>query len=364
MKYLFIIFLFICQLSVFAAKISGTISASDTARTLTLTRIDYDTRNDSIVQKVKIGADRKFGLTITLTEPAVYNIATSTERVLLYLVVKPNDSIALQIEGRKISVSNSQETEYLLDYEAYRLEQYNKWLKPVYDSSKAAAKNGNREKLEYWNKAQTNAMEQYKDEVSAWVSQPFFIESLAAIHHSMRFDPDKDLALMDTMVAVYKKKYPDYLLTRQLENKVSRYSRIAFGTIAPDFKSLNPKGDTVALRSVKGKYILLDFWASWCRPCRQESPTLVRLYNAYKDKGFTILSVSIDDSKEKWIKAIEKDHYTWTNVSDLRGWASPASVLYSVSTIPGSFLLDTEGRIIAKNLRGKDLENKLVELLK
>ena len=364
MKYLFTSFLLIFHLSLFAAKITGTFSASDTARTVTLTRMNYDTRNDSIEQRVHVGKDKKFSLTISLTEPAIYNIATTSERVLLYLVVKPGDSIGLQIEGKKVVVTNSPETQYLLDYEANRLAVYNKWLKPVYDSSKVAAQNGNKEKLEFWNKAQTNAMEQYKAGLSSWVLQPFFIESLAAIHHSLRFNPDKDIALMDTMVAAYKRKYPDYLLTRQLENKVSRYSRIAFGAIAPNFKSLNPKGDTVTLRSIKGKYILLDFWASWCGPCRQESPTLVRIYNAYKDKGFNILSVSIDDSKEKWIKAIEKDHYTWTNVSELQGWASPTSVLYSVSTIPGSFLLDAEGRIIAKNLRGKDLENKLIELLK
>lgn len=364
MKYLFISILFICYLPLFAAKISGTFSASDTVRAVILTRMNYDTRIDSLEQKVNIGADKKFSLTISLTGPAIYNIATSSEKVLLYLVVKPTDNIVLQIEGKNVHVSGSPETQYLLDYETSRLKIYNQWLRPVYDSSKAAVNTGNKEKLEYWNRQQTNAMEQYKAGLSAWVSQPFFIESLASIHHSLRFNPDKDIALMDTMAAIYKRKYPDYVLTKQLENKVSRYSRIAFGAIAPDFKSLDPKGDTVALRSIRGKYILLDFWASWCGPCRQESPTLVRIYNAYKDKGFTILSVSIDDNKQKWVRAIEKDHYTWTNVSDLAGWASPVSVLYSVSTIPGSFLLDADGMIIAKNLRGKDLENKLMELLK
>jgi peroxiredoxin len=364
MRYYFTLFIMFLQSQMFAAKISGTFSATDTAKTLILTRMNYDTRTDSIEQRANVGAAKTFNFNITLTEPTLYNIATSSERVLLYLVVHPNDSIVLQIEGKKVSVSNSQETQYLLDYESNRLELYNKWLKPVYDSSKAAAKNHHKEKLEYWNKAQTDAMEQYKAGLSTWVLQPFFIESLAAIHHSMRFNPDKDVALMDSMVAVYKRKYPDYLLTRQLENKVSRFSKIAIGAIAPNFKSQNPKGDTIELSSIKGKYILLDFWASWCGPCRRESPTMVRIYNTYKDKGFTIISVSIDDSKEKWIKAIEKDHYTWTNLSDLAGWASPSCVLYSVSSIPGSFLLDADGRIIAKNLHGKDLENKLTELLK
>jgi thiol-disulfide isomerase/thioredoxin len=183
------------------------------------------------------------------------------------------------------------------------------------------------------------------------------------VHHSLRWHPDYDLELMDIMVKTMGSKYPTLELTKQLISKVSGTKRIALASVAPNFILNDMQGNTVELRAFKGKYTLLDFWASWCGPCRQESPTLVRLYDTYKNKGFTILSVSIDTSSEKWKAASIKDGYNWPSVSELGGYASPVAALYSVSAIPTSFLLDKEGRIIAKNLRGKNLERKLVELL-
>ena len=222
---------------------------------------------------------------------------------------------------------------------------------------------GNKQKLEYWNKQQTQASDSYKAELSTWVKQPFFMRSLAAIHHSLRWHSDNDIALMDSLVASYKKNYPYSSLTQQIDNKVARIKRTALAATAPNFNALDNLGNVVQLSSFAGKYVLLDFWASWCPPCRQESPTLVRLYNAFKDKNFTIISISVDDNKEKWLAAVQKDGLVWPNVSELDGWKSPLATLYNVSAIPNSFLLDKEAKIIAKNLRGKDLESKLVELM-
>jgi len=170
--------------------------------------------------------------------------------------------------------------------------------------------------------------------------------------------------LMDEMVSIYQKKYPGYDLTRQLVNKVNATKRIAIGAIAPGFVSTDTSGQKVDLNGDRGKYTLVEFWASWCAPCREESPTLVRLYNQYKDKGFTILSVSIDKNTTAWKNAIRQDGYTWGNVCDLDGYGGPTAALYTVTAIPNNFLLDKNGRIIAKNLRGKMLESKLAELMK
>jgi thiol-disulfide isomerase/thioredoxin len=362
----FLIFLILLLLSSVsqAARITGSFSPSDTIKLLVLTKMDYDTRRDSVVQKITIRTNKTFDITISLKEPAIYRLGTLKDNsIFLYLVVKPEDSIHLKIEGQKISCTGSVETQYLIDYETYRVKLFNQWLRPVYDSSEVAERTGNKEKLEYWNEQYPIAVEQYKSELSAWVEQPFFINSLAAIHHSLRWNPDKDIGLMDAMLAGYKKNYRGYLLTRQLENKVILAKRIALGAVAPAFKSTTIDGKIFEFSSVKSNYILLDFWASWCSPCRRESPTLVKVYNEYKEKGLTIVSVSIDDEKKKWIKAVEKDNYTWINVSDLQGWKSETGNLYGVSSIPASFLLDAEGRIIAKNLRGKKLEDKLHELM-
>ncbi len=147
-----------------------------------------------------------------------------------------------------------------------------------------------------------------------------------------------------------------------LEAELRRTSTFTPGMPVPDLVGATPKGDTLALSKLKGKYVLIDFWASWCGPCRRENPNVVALYNKYKHKGFDVFGVSLDRDHQAWVRAIEQDGLTWHHISDLQGWRSEHAALYSVNSIPQTILIDPQGRIIQRNLRGEQLAEKLREI--
>ncbi|HEY1038117.1 MAG TPA: redoxin domain-containing protein [Bacteroidia bacterium] len=185
---------------------------------------------------------------------------------------------------------------------------------------------------------------------------------------------ETNLPLYEKVLAALNEKHPNSFYTQQLKTSIEQYKKqfelsaeqdkkLPNGGAMPDIKLKNPEGKEIALSSLKGKLVLVDFWASWCGPCRKENPNVVKLYNKFKKKGFEIYSVSLDEEESKWVKAIEKDGLTWTHVSDLGGWNSSVCSQFNITSIPFTILVGKDGNIIAKGLRGPALEDKVAELL-
>jgi len=175
---------------------------------------------------------------------------------------------------------------------------------------------------------------------------------------------EKEMASLEEIANRLAKARPNHPQVRQFVNNLQRLQGVNEGAMAPEIKLATPAGPDLALSSLRGKYVLIDFWASWCGPCRRENPNVVKTYAAYKNKGFEIFGVSLDQDRAAWLKAIEADQLVWKHVSDLKYWSSVAALAYQVNAIPQTFLLDRDGRIIAKGLRGAALDQYLAQLFK
>ena len=179
------------------------------------------------------------------------------------------------------------------------------------------------------------------------------------------FSREQNASLHEEVITALHEKYPEHLIVKDRWNYMnSPAAKIAIGAIAPELEFPDPSGKMRKLSDLRGKVVLVDFWASWCGPCRRENPNVTNIYSKYHDKGFEVFSVSLDSDADSWKRAIEADKLVWPNhVSDLKKWQSKAAAIYGVSSIPSTFLLDREGRIVQRNLRGADLEKAVKQLV-
>ena len=187
---------------------------------------------------------------------------------------------------------------------------------------------------------------------------------VSAMFINDHFSKDRPLEELEAKYEKLSDRVKQSTLGDKIKKTLSTLRAVGMGQAAPDFTLQTPEGNDLSLSSLRGKCVLVDFWASWCGPCIKELPNIKKVYEKYHDKGFEIISISLDDKKANWVKAIEKHQIPWLHVSSLKGWKCPVAKLYHVTGVPAMYLLDAEGRIVSDNARGEALEKEVEKLCK
>jgi peroxiredoxin len=347
-----------------------------------MTTVDYIPIDSTVINK-----NGEFELNGKNHKPAFYMLSLSKSNYIT-LIINPGERIFVSGDAKDLNhsyhVKGSRDSELAKELNDKVNEALKKleYLGKVYNDSLYYGNNKNIEVVRNMIIKMGDSIENnYRDySIKFIMAHPNSLASLMALYQELSprrslFNVTEHFKLFKMVDSIMMRTCPEADAVQSLHYRIRDFNeeqnrqaeiqkRLAIGAVAPEIALKGPDGEIIKLSSSRGKYVLLDFWASWCQPCNQETPNLVRIYWKYKNHGFDIYQVSLDKNKDSWLKSITQNGLSWPNVCDFKWWDSPVAKLYNIEALPGNFLLDQNGRIIAKNLIGVDLANKMKEIFK
>lgn len=296
-------------------------------------------------------------------EPGLFTVSVGEQDVSLVageaaeLTLVAGEAVgALRVEG-------GADQALFATYERFRAESLAKLVLPVREAIAARSAAGDEAEVERLTEREVAAYRDHRRELNDFTLRQLR-GSPALYAASLRWDGDFQLEELAAVIGEFATAWPKWEIARLMQERIARFRVTAIGAVAPALAGQGPDGTAVSLAALRGKFVLVDFWASWCGPCRIENRNYAELYRADGGKNFEILAVSVDQDARSWKAAIAKDGATWKHISDLSGWKTPLAARYNVTALPASFLLDREGKIIAKDVRGKRLAAAVTEAIR
>lgn len=327
--------------------------------------VDLSIGQGKVSETAQVQEDGSFSFDNPISKPGFYRLQIG-QNYQMVLPLHPEDRIKITGDASKpqeMKITGSKDVERMHEFANFNYGIYmqQEALSEEYESMDAGAIN--EEVLQSFQTKYAELDNLKVEKMKTMIDED--PSSMANLAFTELLDPNNPdhLPYLKKVDEAMAEKYTGMVFYDSFHQKLEDISRLAIGSVVPEISLPNPDGEIVPLSSLRGKVVLIDFWASWCRPCRMENPNIVAAYERFKDKGFEIYGVSLDRTKDAWVNAINADKLHWTQVSDLKFWNSEPAKDYGVTGIPFAVLIDEEGKVIAKNLRGQALHQKLAEVL-